>query len=215
MKRIAAIAVLLLTTLSAWAQEKPDALKAWQEKRFDDAIAICLNEIKETPGNRDSYTVLGWSLRDAGRYAEAFDYAKMGIDRTGSSSQLVSIAEESLTKYYTWLYSQGRNDEAAAKISQFIAYLPNSANIPSAYALLGAIYLKKGNYVYADTALSFALHANTTVFDWWSNAGMARENYGDYRSALTAYTEALKLNPSDPEALRGRDRVRQKLNPAP
>ncbi len=196
--------------------EKPDAVKAWQEKRYDDAIAICQNEIKETPDNRDSYIVLGWSLRDAGRYSDAFDAAKLGIDRTGSSSELLKIAEASLVKLYTWLYDQGRNDDAVSRIMQFIGYLPNSASVPSAYALLGAIYLKKGQYIFADTALSYALHANAAVFEWWASAGMARENYGDYKSALAAYTEALKLNPNDPEALRGRDRVRMKLSsPSP
>ena len=196
--------------------DKPDAVKAWQEKRYDDAISICLNEIKETPYNRDSYIVLGWSLRDAGRYSEAFDYAKLGIERTGASSELIKIAEESIIKLYTWLFDQGRIDEAAGRITQFIAYLPNSASVPSAYALLGTINLKKGNYIYADTALSYALHANSTVAEWWASAGMARENYGDYKSALAAYSEALKLNQTDPEALRGRDRVRLKLSsPSP
>ncbi|MBN2354135.1 MAG: tetratricopeptide repeat protein [Spirochaetales bacterium] len=195
--------------------EKPDALKAWQENRYDDAIAICLNEIKETPYNRDSYLVLGWSLRDAGRYAEAFDYAKLGIERTGANSKLLDIAEASIVKLYAWLYDQGRLDEAAGRIMQFISYLPNSASVPSAYALLGTIQLKKGNYIFADTALSYALHANAAVFEWWASAGMARENCGDYKSALAAYTEALKLNPTDPEALRGRDRVRLKLASPP
>jgi tetratricopeptide (TPR) repeat protein len=212
MKRIAAVAVLFSMALAAWAQEKPDALKAWQEKRFDDSITICLNEIKETPNNRNSYVVLGWSLRDSGRYAEAFDYAKLGIDRTGYSTQLAATAEVSLN----WYLNQGRIDEAAAKLVQFIGVLPSdAANLPSAYAMLGTIYLKKGSFIYADTALSFALHANATVFEWWANAGMARENYGDYKGALKAYDEALKLNPSDSEALRGRDRVRQKLPPSP
>ncbi|HOX18914.1 MAG TPA: hypothetical protein PKW82_10690, partial [Spirochaetales bacterium] len=53
------------------AQDKPDALKAYYEGRFDEARAICLAEIEANPRNIDSYVVLGWSLIALGRHADA------------------------------------------------------------------------------------------------------------------------------------------------
>ncbi len=191
---------------------KPDAVREYKAKRYGEAIAICLNEIKETPGNRYSYIVLGWSLIAQGKYSEAFDYTRLGIERTGSDQYLIENAEESLTKLYAWFYNQGRYDDALPAIQRFISYLPNSTKVPTAYALLGDIYLKKGQYIYADTALSYALHSNPNAFEWWLGAGLAREKFGDYKSALAAYGEALKLDPSHQEALRGRDRMREKLS---
>ncbi len=193
---------------------KPDAVKEFKAENYEQAIAICLNEIKETPGNRYSYIVLGWALIAQGKYSEAFDYTRLGIDRTGSDKNLIENAEESLTKLYAWFYNQGRYDDALPIIQRFISYLPGSSKIPTAYALLGDIYLKKAQYIYADVALSYALRSNPNAFEWWLGAGLAREKFGDYKSALAAYTEALKLDPVHQEALRGRDRMREKLSRA-
>jgi tetratricopeptide (TPR) repeat protein len=150
-----------------------------------------------------------------GRYSEAFDYVRLGIERTGQDRRLLATAEESLTKLYAWYYNQGKFDDALPVIQRFIVFLPNSPKVPGAYALMGDIYLKKGKYIYADTALSYALRTNPHTFEWWLGAGLAREKFGDYKSSLAAYTEALKLDPTNQEALRGRVRVREKLSLTP
>ncbi|HEQ71735.1 MAG TPA: tetratricopeptide repeat protein [Spirochaetia bacterium] len=195
------------------AVAKPDAVKLYRSQHYEEAVKVCLAEIKQTPGNRDSYVVLSWSLIALGRFDEAFDYARQGIERTGADSRLIANVEEALSKHYTALFAAGNYNEALTRIKRLVVYLPNSDKVPSAYALMGEIYLRKGYYVYADIAFSVALNANPNIFEWWVGAGTAREKDGDYKSALSAFTEALKLNPDSQEALRGRDRVRQQLTP--
>jgi tetratricopeptide (TPR) repeat protein len=192
---------------------RADAVRLYNEKNYPEAVKTCLAEIKSSPGNRDSYIVIGWSYIALGQYAGAFEYSRLGIEKTGADSRLVANAEEALSKHYEQLYNLGKYDEALAKIQQLIAYLPNSGKIAEVYALMGQIYLKKGYYVYADTAFSFAVYSNPEVFEWWLGAGEAREKLTDFKSALAAYNSALKIKPDQQEALRGRDRVREKLSP--
>lgn len=192
---------------------KPDAVKMYNNKNYLEAISICLDEIKVTPWKRDPYIVAGWSYIALGRFQEAFDISQQGIERTGADARLAANAEEALVKAYENLYNTGKFNEALVKIQTLLSFSPDSGKLPTAYAAMGEIYLKKGNYIYADIAFSYALYNNPHLFEWWVGAGTAREKSGDFRSALSAFTEALKLKPESEEAKRGKDRVRQKISP--
>jgi len=76
------------------------------------------------------------------------------------------------------------------------------------YYYMGMIYISRKEYVFADIALSTAVHHYANEANWWERLGFARENANDPEAALTAYNEALKRNPNHPDALRGKDRVR-------
>ncbi|MFA6507906.1 MAG: hypothetical protein WCT14_17520, partial [Treponemataceae bacterium] len=60
------------------AQESRDALLEFRTGRFDKAIEVCLNEIKQDSSNMDAYSVLCWSLIQLSRYDEAAMYAEKG-----------------------------------------------------------------------------------------------------------------------------------------
>ena len=46
---------------------------------------------------------------------------------------------------------------------------------------------------------------------WWMRLGYAREMTGSYITAVSAYEKALSLNPSQTDASRGLERVREHL----
>ena len=72
---------LLFTFVAAvtlGAQTRPDALKEYRAGNYNRAVEICRMELQESPGNMDSYTVLGWSRLRAGKYQEALEAGLRG-----------------------------------------------------------------------------------------------------------------------------------------
>ena len=108
-------AFLLLLTLSALlpAQTKPDALKAYREGRYNDAVTICLDEIAADPSNVESYAVLSWALVEAKRYEEAENWAKKGHALSKYDPRLIEILAEA--HYYL-----GNNQQSLRLFQEYI-----------------------------------------------------------------------------------------------
>ena len=197
--------IALLSINCLCAQTQADALALYREAKYSDAIDICLAEIQANPSNVESHVVLCWSLVGAGRYDEASKWAVKGRTLSNYDPRLIEIQAES--NYYL-----GSNDQSLKLFQEYISYAPNGSRISPTYYFMGEIYLRLGKFRHADMALSSALQLDGSNPLWWVRLGYAREMAKDYRYSLDAYNKALVLNASLQDAIRGRDRVLEKLN---
>ncbi len=204
--QILAAAFLFLILPSFFsAQTKPDALRAYREGRYNDAVTICFDEIAEDPSNVESHVVLSWALVEAKRYEEAENWAEKGRELSRYDPRLIEILAEA--HYY-----QGNNQQSLRLFQEYISYAPNGSRISLVYYFMGEIYLRLAKYRHADMAFSAALQLESMNARWWTRLGYAREMAREYRYALEAYHSALKLDPNEQDAIRGRDRTQNQLN---
>ena len=186
------------------AQTKPDALKEYRQGNLDRAIEICILEITDSPGNMDSYTVLGWSLIKKGDYQRALEYGKQGLSHNFHDTRIIEIVGEA--NYYL-----GNNLDALENFERYCVLAPTGDRIELVYFYMGEIFIRLGEYNHADVAFTTAVYHSPNQARWWARLGYAREMARDYQYSLEAYDQSLQLNPSLTEALRGKERVEQKV----
>ncbi len=205
-RSVAAIALLALLVTPALAQEPPDALQAYREGRFQDAIEITLAEIEANPNNIDSYVVLGWSLNDVGRNEDAIDYGLRALQVNQFDSRVLQIVAEAH-------FSAGNALDALTYLERYVTVSPTGADIDWVYFAMGEIFLSLEEFNRADIALSASVYHNSRSAPRWARLGFAREQLGLSDSALDAYDRALQLDPGLTDAIRGRQRVREVATP--
>lgn len=197
--------LFLISVSFVSAQKKPDALQKYRDDDFQAAADICLEELKTSPNNMNSYTVLGWSLVKLKKYQEALDcgFAALKISRYD-----MRIVENIAEAYYF----TGDNAKALRYFEEYAAEAPSGGRIDTVYYYMGEIFIRLGEYNNADISLTTALYHSPNIAKWWGRLGYAREMAGDYRSSLNAYEKSLQINPFYTEASRGKTRVQNKLN---
>ena len=198
------LGLLLLIANSATAQTRPDALVEYRNRNFEQAVAICRDEIALNPNNIESHVVICWSLVSLGRYAEALVYAQAGRRISRYDARIIEILGE--VHFY-----EGRNTEALQLFHEYVNLAPEGQRIDRVYYLIGEIYIRLGRYRHADIALTTAVHWVPGNADWWTRLAYARENAGDLTEAAVAYNQALSLNSQLADARRGLERVRQAI----
>lgn len=202
MKKNILIFIMLVVFTGLFSQNaKPDALALYREGKYAESIAICIQEIQENPKNLDSYAVLCWGLVSNHQYSEAEYWSTKGRSVSKYDPRLVEIQAEA--KYYL-----GQNTEALALFQEYISLVPTSGSrYGAAYYYMGEIYIRQSKFNHADIAFSTAVKAEPLKDNWWTRLGYAREMAGNYSIALTAYEQALLLNPYRTEAKTGKERV--------
>ncbi len=204
-KRSWALALALAASLgSAFAQAKPDALKLYRDGLYDEARAVCLQELSADPSNLESYVVLGWSLLALGRYADAELYARKAWDTIRRDPRIVQVLGEAA-------FHQGKNEEALAHFQNYVNFLPDGTRLGTVYFYMGEIYLRMERWAHADIAFRTALQYDPGNARWWTRLGYARERSRDWAFALQAYDEALKADPALADARLGRERAQAAL----
>ncbi|EID84103.1 Tetratricopeptide repeat-containing protein [Treponema sp. JC4] len=200
------IIVAFVFAFNFYGQARQDALVLYHNGNYKDAIQVCEQEINDNPNRIDSYVVLCWSLVANKQYAEAEQRAEAGLKISPYDLRLIEIFGES--KYYL-----GKNNGALEQFQKYAATASeNGARIGAAYYYMGEIYIRQAKYQHADISLSMAVKKEPNRERWWARVGYAREMAGNYPEALQAYDEALKLNSTFYDAIRGRERVSSKLN---
>ena len=188
------------------AQTKPDALELYKAGRYEEAVRICMMELTGDPKNMDSYTVIGWSLIELGRYQESLEYAEKGLEISRGDYRIIEIAGEA--QYYLQQYS-----EALAYFEEAVVLaLTDWTRIDDVYYFMGECFINLREYNNADIAVSTSLHFQPNIAIRWARLGYAREMAGSLRWSLDAYDRALQLNSSLREAREGRRRVEQKVS---
>ncbi|MBN1525696.1 MAG: tetratricopeptide repeat protein [Spirochaetales bacterium] len=200
-KIIGIVLLIICIPLSVFAQEKRDARKLYFDKKYDESIEVCFEELKENPSNSNSYIVLGWGLIQKGRYQETVDYMTQGLRYNSSNIWIIKNLAESY-------YYLGSYDQSLARFEQFVKSEASSNSKAECYYYIGEIYIAKKEFVNADTALTLACYYINKNWFWWTRLGFAREEQKAYQAALDAYSRAIQIDPNREEPQRGRDRVR-------
>lgn len=202
MKRTLLYPVFLFFYICAlYSQEPPDALAYYNEGKYNQAVEICLEELKITPRNLDSFTVLCWSLVESGRYQEALDYSQKANSIAPNDYRILEVLGEAY--YFT-----GDNLHALSSFERYItivSLIPGVHRKARAYYFMGETFMRLGEYHHADTAFSTAVVYDPSNVRWWTKAGLARHNSKEYSLAVEAFDNALKLNPNFQDALRGKE----------
>ena len=187
-----------------WAARSPDALQEYRNGRYEEAAQISKAEIAVNPNNLESYVILCRSLVNLGRYEESQTYALAGRNISRYDPRIIGI----LGEVY---YFQGRNNEALQYFQEYVNLAPQGGQINTVYYYVGEIYIRQGRYRRADIALSTAVYYMPRNADWWSRLAYARENAGEFRTAASAYEQALALNENLTDARKGLERVMANL----
>lgn len=196
--------IIFTAAVALGAQTRPDALKEYRAGNFERAVEICRLEINESPGNMDSHTVLGWSLLKLGRLQEALEAGMAGLEQSRHDIRVIEIVAEAH-------YFLGNNLEALKYFEEYCVLAPTGDRIELVYFYMGEVFIRMGEYNHADIAFTTAVYHSSNTAKWWARLGYAREMAEDYKYALEAYEKALQLNASITEAVRGRERVQQKM----
>ena len=186
------------------AQTRPDALKEYRLGNFERAIEICRMELEDSPGNMDSYTVMCWSFIKLEKYQEALDAGLEGLSHNRYDIRVIEVVGEAN-------YFLGKNLEALKAFEEYCVLAPTGDRIDMAYFYMGEIFIRLGEYNHADIAFTTAVYHSPNIARWWARLGYAREMSQDYQFSMEAYNKALQLNSSTTEAIRGRERVQQKM----
>lgn len=195
---------LIFTATLMMAQTRPDALKEYRAGNYERAVEICRMELAETPGNMDSHTVLGWSLLRLGRNKEALEAGTAAMNQARYDVRIIEIVGEAH-------YFLGNNRDALKFFEEYCVLAPTGDRIALVYFYMGEIFIRLGEYNHADMAFTTAVYHSANTAKWWARLGYAREMAQDYRYSLEAYDKALQLNTALTEALRGKERVQEKM----
>lgn len=194
--------IFVLCSASLFAQNKRDALVLYNNGKFKESIEVCEDEIRANPDRIDSYVVMCWSLVRNREYARAEQIAYDGLKLSRYDIRLIEVLGEA--KYYL-----GKNNEALKQFQEYLSIAPDrtATRVGTAYYYMGEIYIRQTKFQHADIALSAAVRKEPLSDAWWTRLGYAREMAGNYYESVAAYEEALKINPTKTDAVRGKERV--------
>ncbi|TFG59808.1 MAG: tetratricopeptide repeat protein [Spirochaetales bacterium] len=205
MKRIILILFLLIFSGSfIFSQETKDALVLYRQGSFEEAIQVCLQEIEAMPKRLDSYVVMCWSLLKLNRYQESLEKATLAYGISPTDHRVQEILGE------TFFYL-GKYEQALRYFEEYTVIAPTGDRIDTVYYLMGEIFIQLGEFNHADIALTTAVYHSPNIARWWARLGYAREMAEDFRWAVDAYNQALKLNPGFIDAQRGKERAESRL----
>jgi tetratricopeptide (TPR) repeat protein len=203
---LVALMVFSAITLPLGAQDNDaDALQAYRDGRFQDAVEITLREIEANPGSLESYVVLGWSLNALNRSQEAIDYGLRALQINQFDSRILQIVSEAH-------FDSGNRLKALQYLERYVRVAPTGQYIDWVYFAMGEILIQLGEFHRADIALTTSVYHNSRSAARWARLGYAREQLEEWDAALAAYDRALQLNPGFADAVRGRQRVRAELD---
>lgn len=200
----AAIFVCAAAFLQAQTQDT-DALRLYNNGKYQQAIIQCKAELEQNPSNLDSYTVLCWALIKNGQYREAEYWATEGLRIGQYDHRIIEALGEA--KYFL-----GNNDAALELFQQYISLVrTNASRVGDVYYYMGEIYIRKAMFNHADIALTVAVRFAPRNDNWLVRLGYAREMAKNYRDSALAYSKALEINPTQQDAIRGKERINKYL----
>ena len=169
----------------------PAAFLAYREGRQADVQALCRQMLADLPDFFDAAHLLGVSLVESSRIAEAVPYLEHAVrlePRNADAQSNLGFA----------LFNLERHEEARAAIEKALALKPN---FPTAQRNLGNVLLRLKQAEGAIAAFDRAIAFNAGDADAWCNRGVAELMLKRWDAAAVSSERALALRPRHFEAL--------------
>jgi tetratricopeptide (TPR) repeat protein len=202
--RAAALTALVCLAASALGAQANEAQAAYEAGDYQEAVALGLKAVEAQPGEVGGYLVLCWAYLRLKNWDGALTYANKALPAHRYDYRLVEILGRAT-------YNLGRNEESLRWFQEYVSLLPEGTQAGPIYYLMGEIYMRLGRYAHADICFTAAVNYMPTDAYAWFRLGYSRERAGDYRNALEAYAQSLKLNPGLKDPALGKERVERLL----
>ena len=211
--------ILLLSAATVFSQtgaaNRPDALRSYRIGRdlesrdrmaeanqyYDEAVRICRDEIARNASNMDSYTVLTWALQRQKKYAEVITWGERGLNVNVDYRIIETMGEA-----YFYL---NRYEDSLRSMQRYVNSVPQGERSSVAYFFIGEIFRFQKKFHRADIAYTTAVRLEPGAALWWYRLGSVREDAREWKPAMEAYQQALRLNPNYREASEGLERSRR------
>jgi len=167
---------------------------------YNEAVRICLEEVSRNAANRDTYTVLTWTLQRQRKYADVVTWGDRGLRIYADEYRIV----ETMGEAYFYL---GNYERSLLYMQRYANALPQGERVATAFFFIGEIHRLSRRYHHADIAYTTALRFEPNIALWWYRLATVREQIGDRRSAIDAYQQSLRLNPNYSDAREGLARL--------
>ena len=211
------IPIFFLLVLPAFAQNNNDALWNYRTGRdlenrgrmfeaeyfYSQAVRICNDEISRNIGTRDTFAALTWSLQRQRKYEDVITWGERGLRLFADEYRIL----ETMGEAYFYLNDY---DQSLRLMQRYTNAEPQGERTSVAYFFIGEIYRLKRQYRHADIAYSTAVRLAPDVALWWYRLGTVRDAAGDIAQAITAFEQALKINPNYQEASDGLERSKSR-----
>ena len=169
---------------------------------YSQAVRICNDEISRNAATRDSYTVLTWTLQRQRKYEDVITWGERGLRLYADEYRIV----ETMGEAYFYLNDY---DQSLRFMQRYANFVPQGERTSVAYFFIGEIYRFRKQFHHADIAYTTAVQMEPGLALWWYRLGSVREAAGDFSQAVSAYEQAVKLNPNYREASDGLARSRR------
>jgi tetratricopeptide (TPR) repeat protein len=172
---------------------------------YNEAVRICQEEVSHNAANGDTYAAITWTLVRQRKYQEALAWGEQGLKLYAGDYRIV----ETMGEAYFYLDDYNRS---LAAMQRYVNAMPQGERSPVAYFFIGEIFRLRGKYRHADIAYTTAVRLEPGLALWWYRLASVRESAGDYRPAVEAYQEALRINPAYTEAGAGLTRAQTQVS---
>jgi tetratricopeptide (TPR) repeat protein len=207
--------ILAMIPPIVFSQIKPDAMASYRtgrdlenqgraneaDAKYQEAVNICLDEIKNKSATMDTYAVFTWALQRQKKYNEVISRGNEALNIRQDYRIIETMGEA-----YFYL---GDFNASLRYMQRYIANIDNGDRTSVAYFFVGEIYRFQKKFNYADIAYTMAVNLTPNMALWWYRLGSVRESIGDREFAYQAYERALRINPGYREASAGLERTRR------
>jgi len=169
---------------------------------YNEAIRICLDEVSRNAANRDTYTVITWTLQRQRKYSDVVTWGERGLRIYSDEYRIVETMGEAF-------FYMGNYERSLFYMQRYTNALPEGERASVAFFFIGEIYRLAQKFHHADIAYTTALRIEPGIALWWYRLATVREQIGDRRPAIDAYQQSLRLNPNYSEARDGLARLQQ------
>ena len=184
------VSAILLPTVCAGVLVALAVVTYRQIDYWSDNVRLWSYTLQVTGRNYEAEEDLGEALLAKGEQAEAMPHFYRATEIEPARL---------LPHMYIAVYDQehGKLREAIEQYQKAIGVTQNASANARAYANMGHAYLQLGNLAQASESLQEAVKLDPQKMETWLDLGLAKQKSGDLSGAIQAYSEGVKVKPTD------------------
>jgi tetratricopeptide (TPR) repeat protein len=157
---------------------------------WGDNVTLWSHTLQVTSHNYEAEEDLGEALLAKGEQVDAMPHFYRAIEID---------PRRPLPHMYIAVYDQehGNLQDAIAQYRKVLSVSQNTSTNAPALANMGHAYLQLGNMAQARESLQAAVALDPHKMETWMDLGLAKQKSGDLAGAALAYSEGVKVKPSD------------------